>query len=669
MKNNLLQKISFFVVLITVFLIPLFFLPLTTNFYDFNKKILFYLSTGILLLLWGIKSLTEKKVSLKKDPLLLPLAVFWVVYLLSAVIQAPNRVFSLTKQFSTITALSLFYLAVVNLIKKEQIKWVLYSLLISSVVVSWLTIFAYLELPAQLGFGPQWLQQKTWTPTGSPLNTILLFAGLLPLSLYWAFTTEENSEKILLFVASSLQVLTLLTSISLFFEEGVQFFYLPPQYGWQICVDGLKSLRTGLLGAGPNNFLSAFNRFKPARFNTTDMWGAQFNSNSNYLFHLLSTVGVLGVGAYLWFVLKSFKQKKEKSLTTTVLNIGIITILLLQLGLSANLFSLFPLFLFLGLNSLNRRDEQWRIDLKPVVYGFAGLIAVLVVFSFYWHGRAWAADYTFRQSLLAAQGNKGLDTYNKQRRAIALQPYNDELHVSFSQTSLALANSLSQKEELSDQDKQNVTQLLSQAIQEGKVAVNLNPQKSSNWRNLANAYRQIVSMNEEAANYAVSAYSGAIRNAPTNPVLRLDLGSFYYAMQNYDRAIRQFQVAIDLKPDWANAYYNLAHAQMEKQDYVSAYQNMQAVVSLLPQDSEDAKKAQEELAELEKQLPQEQQQQVQQQQTEKSELTKPSPIPSAEPKFKDITLPEEEIAPPEVESPSPDTLEGEEATQSGGLEE
>ena len=95
------------------------------------------------------------------------------------------------------------------------------------------------------------------------------------------------TEKILLFLASSLQILSSILIVHLFINKTVQFVYLPPKYGWQIAVEGFKTIKTAIFGVGPGNFLSAFLRFKPTALNNTNIWTARFNSNSNQYFNLL----------------------------------------------------------------------------------------------------------------------------------------------------------------------------------------------------------------------------------------------------------------------------------------------------------------------------------------------------------------------------------------------
>lgn len=645
------------------FILPLFFLPLTTEFYVFNKITLFYYFIALLLILWGVRIFKEQKLILQKGFLNWPILGLTITFLLSTLIQAPNRLMSLANPAGIILGLSLLYFIITNNISgKKAADWIITSLIISSIILAWLTIFAYLGLNEN--FGPQWLKNKAWTPTGSPLNTLSLMLVLLPPTLFWAFKTKAGAEKILLFLASSLQILASILIIYLFINKTIQFIYLPPQYGWQICVEGFKTLRTALLGVGPGNFLSAFSRFRPVGLNNTDVWTAKFRANSNEYFNLLSTVGLLGLGAYILLIWQSLKKENWRGLLIKkVLFIILATSFIIQLLIPANVLIWFIIFLAIGLLQVLKRPAQaeiaevHQIKAKPAVWGTCGVFSVLALAVFYLQGRAWAADYYFRKSLLAAQENRGIDTYNLQIKAIKLNPFVEGYRITYSNTNFALANSLATKADLSDQDRANISQLISQSIREAKATINLNPQISSYWVNLASIYRNIINVAQGADQWAIAAYREAVRTDPTNPLLRVDFGGLFYALEDYDQALEQFKIAVNLKPDYANGYYNLAAAYRKKEEWQKAFQNMQLAVNLVPVDSPDRSRVMEELEELKAKLPTPPQEATRAGALKEEERLKPpQALPSPKPGFKEITLPEEvEPEVPGMPEASPET--------------
>lgn len=55
-----------------------------------------------------------------------------------------------------------------------------------------------------------------------------------------------------------------------------------------------------------------------------------------------------------------------------------------------------------------------------------------------------------------------------------------------------------------------------------------------------------------------------------DPLLHSDLGLTYYAMEQFDLAIRHFQIALALKPDFAEARNSLGKAYFKQQNYTKA---------------------------------------------------------------------------------------------------
>ena len=227
---------------------------------------------------------------------------------------------------------------------------------------------------------------------------------------------------------------------------------------------------------------------------------------------------------------------------------------------------------------------------------------VLLGFFWFFSGRVYAAAIITKKAI-DTLNTEAIVSYNHQAQAYTLDPTNPTYRINFAQTSLALANSLAQKKDLSDQDKQDLTQLVEQAIREAKNATQLDPNSVIVWENLANIYRQLLNFAEGAGDWTVASYSQAISLDSTNPALRLDLGGVLLTLQDFDGAISLFQQAVDRKSDWPNAHYNLASAYNANKNYPKALAEMRIVVQLLDPNTEDYQKAQNELTELEKMIP------------------------------------------------------------------
>ena len=291
-------------------------------------------------------------------------------------------------------------------------------------------------------------------------------------------------------------------------------------------------------------------------------------------------------------------------------------------------------------------------DLLPIYLGTAIISFLLIAGAGYFLGRSYISEYYFKKSLDGYLNNNAKEVYDNQRQAILINPYIERFRTNFSQTNLMIANNIASKAtqpaatesaertqgsaQLTEQDRQTITQAIQAAISEAKAAVSLNPQKADNWENLAAIYRNVLAVAQGADAWTVSAYQRAIVADPQNPIYRLNLGGVYYTLKDYNQANSMFQQAASLKPDWANARYNLAWSAYQKADYQLAASEMQNVLTLIdPKTNKaDYDQAQKDLEEFKKKLPKSEAEATQTGQLQEQQLSLPqSPTNEVQPKI------------------------------------
>ncbi|PIZ49378.1 hypothetical protein COY29_01960, partial [Candidatus Woesebacteria bacterium CG_4_10_14_0_2_um_filter_39_14] len=212
-------------------------------------------------------------------------------------------------------------------------------------------------------------------------------------------------------------------------------------------------------------------------------------------------------------------------------------------------------------------------------------------------------EYRFQEAINAVGNNNAQTAVNKMVAAINLNPKVDRYRLSYSQINLAIAQNLATKKDLTDDDKNAISQLIQIAIQEGKATVALNPTRSGNWALLAGIYRSVMSFAQGADQFTIQTYSQAVALEPVNPNLRIALGGIYYALGRYDEAIDAFKLAVLAKPDLANAHYNLAITYREKNEVKKATEEINIVLTLVGKDTADYETAIKELKNLESLTP------------------------------------------------------------------
>lgn len=447
---------------------------------------------------------------------------------------------------------------------------------------------------------------------------------------------------------------------------------------WKISVSAFRD--SPFWGLGPSTYLFNFTQYKPIEFNQTKFWNIRFDTSFNEYLQILANLGGVGLLAIIaltaLFVSKALQTIRFNQPLNAV-NVGLISsgsaffIILLLHSSTLPLF-LIGLLIFACFWIVNRQEQTFpllhgtlrkffisseqiiRVEALPSSLLIASL--VLVLFTGFFASKFYLADIRHRGAINAISQNNGVLAYNELIASEKLNPYNDLYRTDLAQINFALANAIAQAKgpteaspsgSLTDQDKQNIQVLLQQSINEARAAISLNPRSAINWEILALLYRQIAGVAQNALLFSLDSYGRAIFNDPLNPNLRLNVGGVYFTVKNYDLAIRFFTDSINLKPDFANGFYNLSVALRDKGDLNAAIQAAERVVALVDPSSPDYKVATDYLADL------------------KSKVSPPTPEqpPAAEttgalqeeslPKVIDLPKPEKIATPEAVKKPSP----------------
>src|SRR3989344_1832031 len=629
--SSLLQKTGFWILFIVVTLTPLFFLPLTSEFYEFNKQALLSLSALLLLIIWTAIFVIERRVSVLRSPFGLPLFLLAVVWVISTFYKTPNRfdAFLQPGNTSTILGLVILFFSGINLTRsRRELEILFYGFLASSFTLSLLSLLWSSNLTGQLIPIP-FLKSVLWTPTGNALSTFTIHLTTTLLLILLILKEKANSAKTL--ALGFCLFLSLLSSAAVGFRlfmdnPANRPLFLPQSAGWVIALEALKT--SPLFGTGPATFLSDFTQFRPLSLNLSPTGSVRFPASSSQYLHVLTLTGILGLATYLFLVARVFiiifkllKTQSESPLRhfTLAALTCVGALFISQIFVVSSYSTLFFLFTLLILATLALKHlgssliHEANIDIvastetgihSPLLPAICFTLAIsLSLPSLYLGSRGYYAEVIFYQALQAASANNAKATYDLLLSAIRTNPYVDTYRIAFSQATFLIANNMASNVPpagLTESDRNTITQLIQQSVQEAKNAVSLNPQKVTNVENLASIYRNLLSIAQGADAWTLASYLQAIRLDPTNPNLRISLGGLYFANKNYDEAVRHFQAAVDLKPNLANAHYNLSAAYREKGQFAQSYAAMQSVLANLDKNSPDYPKAQAEAEELRK---------------------------------------------------------------------
>lgn len=720
--SETLNNLSYLIILGVSFLLPFFFTPLTSEFYDTGKLMLLSLVTLTLLLVWGIRVVGENKISLTKTPLDLPLLIFLVVAILSTIFSASpyTSLFGLLPKVHgsllyEVTLVLFFFLVVWNIRGKAQIDYILQGLLLGGFVLSIVSLLSYFKIYLPFSFA----QSQNFSLAGNNWATAIFLALSLPGALYYLirskatdWTKTLGGVSSLLFAITIILIGSLASWIGAIIGAGIMLYFnrpdrkniiiiifiiiitvilgtliytptlrdktelgkfsqsfqkdiqLPFLISWKISASSFRD--SPILGTGPSTYLFDFTQYKPIEFNSTDLWNLRINSAHDLYLQTWAENGGLGVLAYLLasviFAALAIKHLKSPFPQGLLASSGLVFIIVSLLSPQTVLtqtagFLILALF-FASLLGSSKVSEvvielsgytKERHVLVPAIVFLPVLIISLS--GLYFFGKFATGEYFHRQALKAVSRGSGIEAYNKLISAEQINPQVDLYRVNLAQTNFALANSIASSKgpteaspggSLTDTDKANIQTLLSQAIAEARAAVAISPRSSGNWEILAVLYRQIQGVAQNALQFSLDAYGRAIALDPLNPLLRLAVGGVYYQAKNYDMAVRFFDDAVSIKPDFGNGLYNLAIALREKGSLTEAVAVAERLVALLQDkpDSKDYQVASDLLKELKEKAP------------STSQPTTATPSGALEqknlPKVLDIGKPEQIATPPAV---------------------
>ncbi|KKR89088.1 MAG: hypothetical protein UU39_C0045G0002, partial [Candidatus Woesebacteria bacterium GW2011_GWD1_41_12] len=518
--EKFLKEAEKYLILAGVLLFAVFTLPGFPSPYFIPKEILASVIISLALITSLTRSILKGEMKMSIGKFDIGVLLLAIVYLVASIFITPNKMEAFFYPGTTTFVLlsAIFYL-IINQFTKRGKNSVLLALFTSGIILSVSVLFTELGLFAKIPQLPEFMKNSAFNPLGSDLQSMVYLFALLPLGVAQIIKEKESIKKIFFGVASSVLIFGIILLGVNMLPGKPQAPVLPNwQTSWEIVIDTLK--QSPLLGAGPANYLSAFNVYRPISYNQTNLWQVRFSSANNYYFTLITEVGLIGLAALVILLIAVYKRLvvNIKDKNWEVFSVAVLVVA----------FAIFPvapalIFLFMVLLSVFSGSEEKSItvatnkipSLIVALPIFVGIIALA-----FFGTKAVSAEATYQKSLEALVQNDAKNTYDYMVKAGTLNPYVDRYHASLAQVEMALANSIAERKDLTEDDRNTITQLVQQAISEGKATVTLNINRSGNWEVLAQIYRSIMSFAEGSDQFAIQTYTQAVALDPLNPELR-----------------------------------------------------------------------------------------------------------------------------------------------------
>jgi tetratricopeptide (TPR) repeat protein len=660
------------------FFLPLFLFLFPGGLFPATRLLILFLLTVVVFGFWAVKNFLNKSLFFVKGGYNLPLFGLFVLVVVSLLLLpspgAMNDAFFGTAGLFLVFILLTFGL--VNLGNRLSLKNADYGFFGAIGVLVLLSLFSYLSIANKI-IPTSVFSEKSFI---SGENAFYLGVYFLVVAAYGVFKLLNKHSKMLGifgFVSSLLGLGVLFVN---FLKTGMTVTFLPFSSGWAITVELFKNFKNLILGIGFNQFGIYSSLLRTPELNQDKYIFMRFPQTSNAVIELMLSLGILGLfvlGFLIYKVGKSavfqIKTKGMKSdLLPIVAAIGVLTASFLFLPFSA--VSLFLFFILLSMLAINLKTEgngeYEEAKIKIIREGegflsfqtgammekyqsapkiFAGMVGVLAILIFYFFlAYPMLAEIHFAKYLQALAQNKGRTAYEEMNAAASANLKNDYYLGELSRVNFQLALSLNAKKNTDAQDRDNIAVLINQAIAAARGATSLNSGKLANWENLAYLYQQLITTDVNAANLAAQAYVQAVNLNPQDPTLRVKFAQMLYLAKAYKDAVSQLNVALSMKSDFANAYYNLGLNYKALGDLENAKKSLETAQKFVTKGSKDETVLQTEIDNLDK--------------VENVDATKTAEVKIAPAADKKLTTPGET---PELENLRKDLLQIVPATGSG----
>lgn len=191
-----MSKLIEFLFYALFFFVPLVLWPGTSEVFEFNKMLLVYVLTILITAVWVAKWIGQKKITIRRTTLDLPILLFLASQILSTIfsIDIHTSLWGYYSRFhggliSTISYIVLYYAFVTN-IQISNLKFQISNILLSAALVSLYGIAEHFGIDKQLWV--QDVQNRVFSTLGQPNWLSAYLVALLPLPIFFAFNNSPH---------------------------------------------------------------------------------------------------------------------------------------------------------------------------------------------------------------------------------------------------------------------------------------------------------------------------------------------------------------------------------------------------------------------------------------------------------------------------------------------
>ncbi len=572
----------------TIFLIPILFLPWTSDVLDFNKQAVLVLLIVISFIFWIIKTLISGKFEFNKNKIHIFVGILFFVYILSTI-------FSIYKYgsfwgwpqitseslLSLMAIIGLYFIVSNNFSKKEffiSIIVLTCSALIAEIIgllqlfgvyfsfntigsVGGLGFFAVVLIPISMLM--TMVSEKWWRFLFAVqlLISLILFSFINYSIIWWAVIAASALVMIFGTIKRDIIDARWMALPMFFLAVSVFFMLLGGQIGWmqqktnEIFLSQQTSLEISfqaikenpLLGSGPGTFAYNFSKFKDVSLSQGSFWSVTFNQATSEVLNKLATTGILGTLAFLALIIFAvftlakilIKDKQAgQDLLLLGLSLGFVTLCFIYFLYCSNLVLTLLFYLFLAGIVVIISEEKKKYELKSsslATLGITFAFTLILIFGLgivILNGQRYVAELNYHQALVKwSEGNTDQAT-KKLETAASLNSSSDLYFRQLSQ--VYLSQLLKKAQDLTSTPTQEestaMQSLVANSVNSAKYATDLNPKSTNNWSVRGYVYQNLFGILDDAGTWALNSYDEALKLDPNSPYFYFQKGNVNYIL-------------------------------------------------------------------------------------------------------------------------------------------
>lgn len=349
----------------------------------------------------------------------------------------------------------------------------------------------------------------------------------------------------------------------------------------------------GVFGVGSGDYVRAWQLYRPDTAIASPLFSIDFSQASGTLFTLLATIGIVGVGAFLFLTLGSlmitYRLYKKAENPQDKMITGFIALLLFYFALLSVVvpmsYAMLVLWMVIaGLGVAKAPLNEYHPS-KTFAYVLIPTLILLGIHTYTTFNKTRALQVYVQAEKLAAEKGPTDEVEALLKKSTDIFPFDGffraQVEYAIARERLLVSSSDMNQEEM----KTQYLEKAQYAVDSGLAAVRANPNNYQNYVSLGRAYELAIPFDKAAGfDNAKRSYQEAARIYPNNPYLYVMLARLEASAGSKEEVRAQLTEALKKKQNFADALYLMSQLEVSEQRLDAALEYAVSAVKAAPND-------------------------------------------------------------------------------------